>query len=115
MARMARIGPRGRRFLPLARWMRRGSAALFHSEGREVEISIRRMPASVDVESVKGVALYVVPSSAGSQVPTPVGQIDESARQVFARIGEEYDELCDRLFAGDPVFSYHTDENVEPR
>ncbi len=37
MARMARTGPRGRRFLPLPRWMCRESAALFHSEDRESE------------------------------------------------------------------------------
>lgn len=45
----------------------------------------------------------------------PVEQINESTRQVFAQVGEEYDEICDRLFAGDPVFSYQTNEDVEPQ
>ena len=115
LAKIARIDPKGRRLLPLPRWMRRQGAALLRTEDREVEISIRRMPASVDVESVKGIALYVVSSSAGSECPAPVEQIDESTRQVFAQVGEEYDELCERLFAGDPVFSYRTTEDTEPQ
>ena len=87
---------------------------LFSSEDREVEISIMRMPASVDVDSVKGLVVYVADSDwvPGGQVP--VERIDESTRQVFARVGKEYDELCDRLFADDPVFSYRSSDDLKP-
>lgn len=111
--KIVRMDPKGRRLVLWPRWMRRQSTALFLSQDREVEFSIRRMPASVDVESVKGIALYVVSNLAGSEGLIPVEQIDESTRQVFAQVGEEYDEICDRLFAGDPVFSYQTNEDVE--
>ena len=44
----------------------------------------------------------------------PGGQIDESARRVFESVGEEYEDLCDRLFADDPVFSYGSVEDISP-
>ena len=34
-----------------------------------------------------------------------------AAREVLREIGEDYDELCDRLFADDPVFSYGSAED----
>lgn len=107
------MDPKGRRTLPLLRRMRRNPSTHFLSEDREVEISIMRMPPSVDVDSVKGVVVYVADSDWLPGGLIPVEQIDESTRQVFARVGEEYDELCDRLFADDPVFSYGTGEDVE--
>ena len=86
---------------------------LFSSEDREVEISIIRMPASVDVGSVTGLVVYVADRDWVPGGLVPAERIDESTRQVFARVGKEYDELCDRLFADDPVFSYGTGEDVE--
>ena len=44
----------------------------------------------------------------------PGGQIDKSARKVFESVGEEYEDLCDRLFADDPVFSYGSVEDISP-
>ncbi len=43
----------------------------------------------------------------------PSEGIDEPTRQVFAQVGDEYGELCDRLFGDDPVFSYGTAEDDE--
>lgn len=56
------MDPKDRRILPLPRWKRRETAMLFHSEDHEVEISIMRTPASVDVNSVKGVVVYFADS-----------------------------------------------------
>ncbi len=87
---------------------------LFASEDREMEISITRMPASVDVDSVKGLVVYVSDSDWVPAGQVPAERIDESTRQVFARVGKEYDELCDRLFADDPVFSYRSGDDLKP-
>ena len=85
---------------------------LFHSLDREVEFSILRMPAAFDVESVKRVVVYVSISEGGAEGLLPSEGIDEPTRQVFAKVGDEYGELCDRLFADDPVFSYGTAAEV---
>lgn len=114
-SKAARGDLKGRRMVPFWRRIRRDAAVLVRSEDREVEISIKRMPASVDVSSVKAVVVYVDDGSAASGALEPAGEIDESTREVFARVGEEYDELCDRLFADDPVFSYGTNEDAEPQ
>lgn len=45
----------------------------------------------------------------------PSEEIAEPTRPVFARVGEEYGDLCDRLFADDPMFSYGTAEDDEVR
>ena len=95
------------------RRMRRGTPMLFHSLDREVEFSIMRMPASVDVGSVKRVVVYVSASEGGAEGLLPCEGIDEPTRQVFATVGDEYGDLCDRLFADDPVFSYGTAEDEE--
>ncbi len=86
---------------------------LFHSLDSEVEISFTRMPAAFDVESVKRVVVFVSTSKKDAEGLVPTEEIDESTRQVFARVGEEYGDLCDRLFADDPVFSYGTAEDDE--
>ena len=113
-AKAARVDPKGWRILPLPRWRRRETAMLFSSEDREVEISIMRMPASVDVDSVKGLVVYIADSDwvPGGQVHAE--RIDESTRQVFAHVSKEYDDLCDRLFADDPVFSYRSGDDLKP-
>lgn len=83
----ARIEPRVRRFLVLPRRRHR--------------------------EKIDGAAVYAVGSEGDAKGLVPVERIDESTRQVFAAVAEEYDELCDRLFAGDPVLSYGSDGDRE--
>ena len=110
-AKAVRVDPKGGRVLSFARWMRRDTPLVFRSLDREVEISITKMPASVDVENVTRLVVFVADSErvAGGLAPSEV--IDEPTRRVFAEVGEEYGELCDRLFADDPVFSYGTAED----
>lgn len=86
---------------------------LFHSPDREVEISFMRMPAAFHVEDVKRLVVFVSASEGDAEGLLPSEGIDEFTRQVFAEVGEEYDELCGRLFADDPVFSYGTAEGDE--
>ena len=73
-----------------------------------------RVPATVDVDSVKGLVVYFADRDWVPGGLVPAERIDESTRQVFARVGKEYDDLCDRLFADDPVFSYRSDDDLKP-
>ncbi len=54
-------------------------------------------------------------SSAGAVCSGSAAPIDETTRRVFALLDEEYDELCDRLCADDPVFSYQASKQLEPQ
>ena len=87
----------------------RRKRAIYHSADNEVVVAIVRMPEPY-VGKVEGVAVVV---SEGTS--KPVGEIDEETREAFRTIGEGYDELCDRLFADDPVFSYRTAEDRTPQ
>ena len=95
---------KGGRIASIGSWLFR-KQKVFHSADCEVAVSIVRMPKSYEGR-VEGVAVYV------SEYPG--GQIDESARKVFESVGEEYEDLCDRLFADDPVFSYGSVEDIAP-
>ncbi len=91
--------------MPPFKW-RRQDPAVLRSEDDQVAISILRMPASVDVERVRQVVVYV---AAGPDDPVGTGggpPIDEETRQALEVISSEYPELCDRLFAGDSELSY---------
>ena len=111
--RPARIGTKGRRGLPLPRWMRRDTSISLLSVDREVEIAILRIPETFDVERVSRLVVFVADDERVPEGRFPSDSIDESTRRVFAKVGEEYAELCDRLFADDPVFSYGTAEGDE--
>ncbi len=94
---------------------RRSDATVLESEDAEVAISIVRMPAHFDVDSVKGVVLCVEASPDEATALTPADGIDEATREIFGRFSDEYEELCDRLFAGDPVFGVDAAEDPSSR
>ena len=85
---------------------------MFYSDDREIAISIMSMPEPI-LEGVRGIVLYVSEGAGEFDQGLPADWIDESTRKVFAMVGEEYDELCDRLFAGDPAFSYGTTDDFK--
>lgn len=93
-------------------WRRREDDAIFSSDDHEIAISIKAMPESM-IKEVRGIVLVVSEDTGIVAQEPPMDWVDESSRKVFAMVGEEYDELCDRLFAGDPAFSYGTTDDFK--
>lgn len=46
-----------------------------------------------------------LPRQAATELDAPAPGLDAVTREVFAQLGEEYFELCERLFAQDSDFS----------
>ncbi len=65
------------------------------------------------VQHVVGQRLPLLRTGAMERVPQP--RLDAEVQQVFASLGEEYHELCERLFADDTEFGLRFSEDLAPR
>ncbi len=86
----------------------------FHTSDMEIAISTMDTP-ELNSEEAQGTAMLVPDEPDELVASGPTRRIDEATREVFRKVGEEYDELCDRLFNDDPAFSYCSAKDIEPR
>ncbi len=65
------------------------------------------------IQHVVGQRLPLLQTGAMERATQP--RLDAEVQQVFASLGEEYHELCERLFADDPEFGLRFSEDLAPR
>ena len=65
------------------------------------------------IQHVVGQRLPLLRMGAMERATQP--RLDAEVQQLFTSLGEEYHELCERLFADDPEFGLRFSEDLVPR